>query len=219
MGAGGGGGAGGGVLGIAGQAFSSVLGVASSLTEGFIASQEEKFKGDAESILAESQARLSDLQAEEIVKRGEKNVARLQEQGRVVRGAQRAALAGQGIEIDTGSAGEVQADTARNIVLDSLQIRNNAWREAWGHRIQSVTLRGGGILARQISRQRASATLLTGGIRALTSFAGSIGGFSGSFPSGSKSSGGGFTSSSSLAPGGSGGLSRGGATIISPGNR
>lgn len=48
-------------------------------------------------------------------------------------GRQRAGFAASGVDVNTGSPLDVQADTARFGQLNQLTIRNNAAREAWGY--------------------------------------------------------------------------------------
>ncbi len=52
-------------------------------------------------------------------------------------GRQRAAFASGGIDVNTGSPLDIQADTARFGRLNAMTIRNNAAREAWGYTAQS----------------------------------------------------------------------------------
>lgn len=51
-------------------------------------------------------------------------------------GAQRAAYAAHGVDVNVGSPVDIQSDTAELGELDALTIRNNAQREAYGYKIQ-----------------------------------------------------------------------------------
>ncbi|HLG49081.1 MAG TPA: hypothetical protein VKY24_22745 [Reyranella sp.] len=53
-------------------------------------------------------------------------------------GAQRAALASQGGDVDSGSPLDLQADTARAGEYDAQTIRNNAALKAYGYRVQAA---------------------------------------------------------------------------------
>ncbi len=84
-------------------------------------------------------------------------------------GSQRAAFAAQGVEVNDGSALEVQADTAMLGELDALMIQSNAAREALGYKAQAATYRQQGIYTGMAARSEASRlktasfnTLLTG---------------------------------------------------------
>jgi hypothetical protein len=53
-------------------------------------------------------------------------------------GSQRAALASQGGDVDSGSPLDIQADTARAGEYDVQTIRNNAALKAYGYRVQAA---------------------------------------------------------------------------------
>ena len=53
-------------------------------------------------------------------------------------GSQRAALASQGGDVDSGSPLDIQADTARAGEYDAQAIRNNAALKAYGYRVQGA---------------------------------------------------------------------------------
>lgn len=61
--------------------------------------------------------------------------------GEVV-GAQRVALAANGVELQSGSALELLVDTRGQSELDAQTLKNNAKREAWGFRTQAVQEQG-----------------------------------------------------------------------------
>jgi hypothetical protein len=119
--------------------------------------------------LAEWNANLAERQAADAVARGAKAEQRHRQGVKGLVGAQRAALAAQGIEINDGSALDVQADTVQLGELDALTLRNNAAREAWGYKAQASDERQRGIMAGLASRNEAAGlrtaafgTLLTG---------------------------------------------------------
>lgn len=114
-------------------------------------------------------AALADLQAQDAIARG--GVAGNQ-RGLQVRqdvGTARAALAGQGVNLDVGTAVDVQSGIARLGALDIATIRNNAAREAWGYTTQAGDLRFRGAMAAMGADQAAAGmradsinTLITG---------------------------------------------------------
>jgi hypothetical protein len=55
-----------------------------------------------------------------------------------VLGSQRAALASQGGDVDSGSPLDIQADTARAGEYDAQTVRNNAAVKAYGYRVQAT---------------------------------------------------------------------------------
>ena len=132
-------------------------------------------QGEYEAQLLEQNAGLAELQAADAVSRGQADALTRRGQTRQVVGAQRVGLAAQGIDIDVGSAADVQAEASAIGAFDALTIRNNAAREAWGYGIAAADARNRASLTRRGAKNLAGAqrtaavgTLLTGG----ASFAG-----------------------------------------------
>ncbi|HLA14756.1 MAG TPA: hypothetical protein VJZ25_07010 [Gemmatimonadaceae bacterium] len=113
-------------------------------------------RGEYLGAMEEQNAKLADWQAEDAIARGYETAFKH-------RGAQRAALAAQGISVGSGSALDVQLD-------DELIIRNNARLAAWGYRVEAAGFRSrahlarvGGRIEQWGARATAGSTLLTGG--------------------------------------------------------
>src|SRR5690606_3358942 len=83
-------------------------------------------------------ARMADRQAEAELIRGQKEVGRLTMKAGQVKGAQRAAMAANGIDLGYGNAAEVQASTDIVKEIDSNQITANAVMSAWGYRSSAI---------------------------------------------------------------------------------
>jgi len=131
---------------------------------GFSASANRQ-AGKAQAALANYNAQVAEIQAEDAIDRGRiaENQQRINTRRMI--GAQRAALAAQGIDINDAdsSAVDVQADTAYLGELDALTIRANAAREAWGYRVQAQDSRTRGAIAEAEGKNKAIGTLLTTG--------------------------------------------------------
>ena len=112
--------------------------------------------------VANYNAKIADMQAQDAIFRGKQDEQQLALGVRKLIGTQRAAFAGQNVEVNSGSALETQLDTARQGALDQIRIRNNAAREAWGFRSQGEVYRAGGSNAITSSAVGAGSTLLTG---------------------------------------------------------
>jgi len=128
------------------------------------------------SIVAEQNAQIQDRAAQDALSRG-----RIEEQQHrlkvaQMKGTQRSALAASGVQVDTGSALDMVADTAMMGEMDALTIRNNAEREsynslvgAYNARAQASTLRAEAGLQMMAGRNAArngtwgAATTLLGG--------------------------------------------------------
>ncbi len=122
--------------------------------------QEHQFNQNAK--MADDQAadteRLGDLQANQAGQRA-----------RALKGSQKVAYANQGVDVNTGAAAETAADTEALSQIDMVKIKENAWREAWGYKVEAANSRGKGAMARISGENAANTTLLTGGIKALGS--------------------------------------------------
>jgi len=115
-----------------------------------------------------TQERLEDLKAESAITRGRDAEAEQKIKVKLLIGRQRARLSAQGIEIDSGSALDIQLETAEFGAADALTIRNNAFREATGHRIQAIDFRNQAQFAKLSGQNVSGNTLLTGGLTAAT---------------------------------------------------
>jgi len=133
--------------------------------------QAAKARGKYEQQVSESNARMAEFNAEDALTRGRKESNQQRLKGRNVQGAQRAAFAGQGVDVNTGTAASIQNETATLSELDAQTIANNAWKEAWGYRTQASDYRFEGRMKRLASKNEARNTLLSGGLN----FASSLG--------------------------------------------
>lgn len=130
-------------------------------------SQSIKAQGAYSKAIAETNKSFAELQADDAVKRG--NLASLQQQGKTAEfvSSQKAALAAQGIELDSGTAESLLRNTESLGELDAVNIKSNAWKEAWGFKSQANQYSAEGKAAELTSKNLAKSTLLTGGIQAL----------------------------------------------------
>lgn len=107
--------------------------------------------------------KIAELQAKDALRRGGKDIAQTRSTARQVIGAQRTALASQGIDVDVGSAADVQEDTMIRSEIDVNTIRNNAAREAWGFKVQATSGRLQSGLDSMEANNRAVSGLMTAG--------------------------------------------------------
>jgi len=134
--------------------------------------QAQKAQGKYEQNQLNFNAEIARLQASDAVVRGEKDVATKKRQTRQVIGAQRAALAAQGLDVNSDTSDLIQQDTAGLGAEDVTTIRNNAWREAWGYRVQAQDYASQARFSGISSKFKQNQTLLTGGLQ----FARDVGG-------------------------------------------
>lgn len=142
-----------------------------SLSSSFAQSKATSAQGDYESSIYESNARLKDMMAADAVKRGAAEAIKAKQASKRLIGSQRAALGAQGIDIESGSALDIQKETASLGAEDALNIKNNAWRESWGYQVQANDLRGRAEMSRLTAKAKSKNTLLTGGLSAVKDIA------------------------------------------------
>lgn len=108
-------------------------------------------------------AAFADAAANDAIKRGEfeSDQSRIDTRGMI--GAQRAGFAANGVDVNSGSAADIQDDTAALGELDALTIKNNAAREAWGYRKQSQQYQQTARNAQRSARSSMFGSLLTAG--------------------------------------------------------
>jgi len=138
------------------------VGAVNTLYSSIHQAQTAKIRGKFEALQHETNARFASMQANEVIKQG--NVLAQQNDTKIKKllGSQRARLAAQGIELDSGSAAEVQEVTRELGQLDSANIRNNAWRQAFGFKQQALQDRFNARAARSNAKTTARNTVATG---------------------------------------------------------
>lgn len=115
-------------------------------------------------------ADLAEQAAADAIARGTQKQNQARAGTRQLRGAQRATLAAQGIDVNTGSAADIALDTEQIGELELATIANNAQREALGFKIEAANYRSQAALTRYAGRNTAAglrnesiSTLLTTG--------------------------------------------------------
>lgn len=116
--------------------------------------------------VAKVNAGISERAGRDAVKRGNIDADEQRQQTGQVLGAQRAAFAANGVDVNSGSAGQVQNDTAAIGELDALTLVNNAAREAYGYQVQAMDQRQQGKLAKYQGKMDAIGSILGGAEKA-----------------------------------------------------
>lgn len=124
-----------------------------------------KQQGDAEAALAEQNARNAERMAIDAERRGAEAGYAAYRQGRDVLGAQQVAMAANWVDSSSGSMADLLANTAAGAAYDALLANNNAQREAYGYRVDAANSRTRASIAKAAGRNKAAATLLTGGLQ------------------------------------------------------
>jgi hypothetical protein len=156
--------------GVDNMGVTAIIGVASAAgTVGTSIAQSgaEKAQGRYQQEMFNINAQFAELQGRDAIRRGDIEASHIKTGVKKTIGAQRAALAAQGVEIDTGSALEIQEDTRALGEMDAITVRNNAWREAWGYKVEAMNSRGQGKVAMQAAKFNSQQTLAAGGLKAV----------------------------------------------------
>lgn len=148
-----------------GMSAGGMVGMGLSVLGSFTQAGASRKAGKAQKQLAEYNAELMEVKAEDALVRGREAEQRLRLGARGMIGASRAAFAASGVEVNDpdSTAGNVAADIKALSEVDALTIRSNAAREAWGYRAAATDLRFGGEVAEQEGNQKAIGTLLSTG--------------------------------------------------------
>ncbi|NIF51403.1 hypothetical protein [Burkholderia sp. Ax-1724] len=94
---------------------------------------------DYQAQVARNNQIVSNAYAKQAQSDGENQVAAKQAQTSQMIGAERAAMAANGVDLDSGSALRIQGDTAKLGDVDAMTIRNNAARQAYGYQLQGLS--------------------------------------------------------------------------------
>jgi len=103
--------------------------------------------------------------ADETIVRGKTEAARTLERARQTVGTQRAQTAAQGLDVDFGSAQDVQLETLQFGAEDAAAIKTNAFREAFNFERQAINLKSEAAQRRISGKARERQTALTGGLQ------------------------------------------------------
>jgi hypothetical protein len=107
----------------------------------------------------EFNAQISDLLATDAVGRGFESASRQRALTRGVIGTQRAGFAGQNVDVNVGSAVDVQADAAFLGELDAQRLLQDSEREAWGYQVQAFDRRMAAKVARETGQSQGNAVM------------------------------------------------------------
>lgn len=132
----------------AGSAVMGAVGSAQQSAAHATAARQQAAAAQYQAAVAENQRRVLKWQADDALKRGEIAEEQRRAKTRIQIGAQRAALASMGADINDGSSLDIIGDTAEVGEMDALTIRSNAAREAYDRRIMAASAGGDAAMQR-----------------------------------------------------------------------
>ena len=119
-------------------------------------------EGKAARKAAEYDAANKQAQARDAINRGNIEQEQQRQKTEKLKGAQRAAMGASGVDVDSGSYGDVLLDTVTMGEKDAQTIRTNALRSAWGLENDAAITLFKGEAAEAAGKTRAAGTILTG---------------------------------------------------------
>lgn len=119
-------------------------------------------QAEVQKAIFEMNTRLSDFQSKDALQRGERTVEKHRINTKQLIGAQRVSLAAQGIDTESGSALQIVDNTRHLSEIDAMTISNNAWRESWGYKLESLSASFQGKMVSIAGENNARNTILTG---------------------------------------------------------
>jgi hypothetical protein len=132
-------------------------------------SQATRSAGNYQNVVDQANAGMAGVESAGAIEQGNTAATNNDLQARAAIGSSRAASAAGGVDVGSGSAAATQGSIAAVGALDSLTIRNNAWRTSWGYQAQGLNASSAGTFAQQAGNNNANNTLLTGGMNAASS--------------------------------------------------
>ena len=118
--------------------------------------------GQANEEISKYNAKVNRLQAIDALQQGKKEVKLIRKQATELKGAQRASLAAQGIDVDSGTAALVQAETDYIAEIEVNTTLNNADRAAWGYEVGATQTLAQGQMAGRTGALNAAGSLFSG---------------------------------------------------------
>ena len=123
----------------------------------------QKAAGEYQAQVDEQNAKIGRQQADQARQIGNMEEERQMRRVRAAVATQRAAQAANGLDVNSGTALDLQAETAGFGAADALNIRSNALRQAWGFEVGAVNDINSASAARAGGRNASTGTLLTTG--------------------------------------------------------
>ena len=139
-----------------------------AITNAFSQASALRAQGDYQQTLADTNAKIANLQAKETLETGDIMASRKNLQTQQQVGAIRAQQGASGVDVASGSAAAVRAGAQGVGAIDELTIRNNAQRQAWGYQTEAEMDTFKGQFAQLTAKAGATQSLMSGGLEAIS---------------------------------------------------
>lgn len=115
--------------------------IAMSADSAYKKSEAEQKQAEYNAAVQKNNADLAEIQAQDIIKRGEQEATAARRQGAQVRGAQRASMAARGLDLGEGTPLSLLDQTDYFAAIDQATIKSNTGKEVFGKRAQAAGFR------------------------------------------------------------------------------
>lgn len=147
---------------------------ASSIGNGVAQANAAKAQGAYQKKVAEFNSARSIEQGDEAIRKGDEEALALRRKTKKLVGSQQAAAAAQGVAVDSGTAVDIQNETMADAEIDIGTIKTNAIRAAWGFKVDALNQKTAGEFAVLDAKNKATSSLVSGGMNALSYAAGAV---------------------------------------------
>ena len=127
-----------------------------------LAAKSAHDQGRASQKIANNNATMAEYAAADAVSRGEKDAIEVQRKGAAMKSAQRVGMAAKGLDLNYGTAADLQDQTDFFTQSDMATTRSNARKEAWRGNAQAQDFRSQGEFAAYNGKMQAAGSLLSG---------------------------------------------------------
>lgn len=127
---------------------STVASAGSGIVGSYYSARGQRDNLNYQADIADTNARIAELGAQSALMAGQRQIAAQTIRAGQLKGAQRVALAANGVDLGVGSAAELQASTEVLKEIDKNTLEANAVRNAWGYRTQGVNAQNEARMAR-----------------------------------------------------------------------
>jgi hypothetical protein len=147
-------------------ATAAIMMAGSTLSSSISQAGAAQAQGDFQREMGNLNAGLAEKAGSDSMSRGNFEANRAIQKSRQVAATARTAAAASGVDPNTGSAADVVDASQQAGLADSLTIKNNAAREAWGYKIEAINSRTKGEMLHLAGQNEARNDLLTGTLKA-----------------------------------------------------
>lgn len=139
----------------------------STLASSISSADAQRAQGEFQRDQSNLNARLAERQAQEAIEQGRADAGTARRKSNAQAASQKVAAAAMGLDISEGSPAEAIDQTRAVGAVDEMNIKTNAWREAWGYRVQASNYRMEGDMAKIAGDGAAKQTMIAGGMQAI----------------------------------------------------